>query len=298
MIRLSPQLQQRAASLPREKRERLRELLSGRNSSMRHLDSEPQAQVLRFGSGDNVDIAFMHPVSGYCFCYAALTEGLSGRPGFLCIEHPDASRPAHVRARSFSELAQIYRAAVIDACGGVPPIIGGWSLGGALALEMARQWEDEGVSVGAVFMIDSPLPECRGVLRLRSILDLRGDHAASLAEEVAFMRDHPDFIELAQRFYRVPAVTTDADTNLIGIYAANAAALARHVFRPVQAAVTYLLAECSPSSETMAETETRLRAVCRGRWEARGLLHDHFSIVEASGTALEQLVQAVGATAR
>ena len=72
-----------------------------------------------------------------------------------------------------------------------PYYLCGWSNGGVVAFEVARQMESRGMKVGLVFLLDSQVPELRVSKRsVREIVDLfrRYLSALSLLERAVFIR--------------------------------------------------------------------------------------------------------------
>ena len=104
----------------------------------------PAITELRPGTGE--PIVLVHPVGGALFCYAELVRALpAGRPvaGLAADELLDADRPPQL-----PELARHYldrlRSAGVD-----PRVLAGWSFGGVLAHEMARQLTVDGLDGAA-----------------------------------------------------------------------------------------------------------------------------------------------------
>ncbi|HEX6291255.1 MAG TPA: thioesterase domain-containing protein, partial [Herpetosiphonaceae bacterium] len=99
----------------------------------------------------------VHPVSGDIFSYAALAQALGPDQPFYAIqaaglegECPPLTR-LEVMAASYIALLRS-----IQAEG--PYFIGGWSVGGIVAFEMARQLRQQGHEVGLLVLLDSVAP--------------------------------------------------------------------------------------------------------------------------------------------
>merc|ERR550514_1308543 len=104
---------------------------------------------------------FVAPVSGTTLCYERLIATLGGEQPFVALQHAaiDAS------VSTLEELAADLCEALLSHLDGLPAgrrspfSLGGWSMGGVLALEMALQLRRQGVlGVDAVVLIDSPAP--------------------------------------------------------------------------------------------------------------------------------------------
>jgi amino acid adenylation domain-containing protein len=100
----------------------------------------------------------VHPAGGNVLCYRSLVQGLAGlqRPmfglqaaGLSGEQAPLADIPA---------MAALYIAALRQAQPQGPYTLGGWSSGGVIVFEMARQLEAAGQVVAQVITLDSPAP--------------------------------------------------------------------------------------------------------------------------------------------
>lgn len=119
-------------------------------------------------------VLLFHPVGGSVFCYGPLTQLLP--PGAKVVAVPaktEVPGALHV-------LAADYAAAIRRAAPERPLVLAGWSLGGMLALEVARRLEASGVDVDHVFAIDpwtaadEAVNPSDGALALAFVGDLEG----------------------------------------------------------------------------------------------------------------------------
>jgi thioesterase domain-containing protein/acyl carrier protein len=99
----------------------------------------------------------VHPVGGNVLCYVDLARRLGPEQPFYGLQTPD---PPAV-GETVEEMAASYLEALgrVDARG--PYRLGGWSMGGLVAYEMARRLTAEGREVATLVLIDAavPLPE-------------------------------------------------------------------------------------------------------------------------------------------
>ena len=103
---------------------------------------------LRAGAG-GTPLYLIHPVGGSAFCYREIARSLSGRSAVLGIQRDTAG------TMSLRGLASVY-ADLVDAHSPAGPIaLGGWSMGGVLAFEAARDLRARGRSIALVAVIDS-----------------------------------------------------------------------------------------------------------------------------------------------
>ncbi|HEX5709387.1 MAG TPA: AMP-binding protein, partial [Pyrinomonadaceae bacterium] len=141
--------------------------------------------VSMHAGGAGVPFFFAHPVGGTTLCYYALAKRLGGdRPvyGFQATE-------ANETKASLEEVAAVYVEELIEARAEGPYLLGGWSAGGVIAFEMARQLQRRGRRVALVALIDTRSPLVAAETPGRA-----DDDAAflkRLAEEYALWRGKP-----------------------------------------------------------------------------------------------------------
>ncbi|CAM2767564.1 amino acid adenylation domain-containing protein [Mycobacterium intermedium] len=97
--------------------------------------------VLR-NSGDRPPLFLVHPMGGNVLCYLDLVKHLPDDQPVYALQAAGAE-PGATPLRSMSELAASYIAAIRRVCPEGPYHVGGWSFGGYVAVEMARQLPDE-----------------------------------------------------------------------------------------------------------------------------------------------------------
>ena len=108
-------------------------------------------------SGPGWPLYLVHPIGGGVICYNALARGFDGRRGVLGLQaagYEDDEEPETDLVRMASGYVDAIRA---DRPGG-PYILGGWSMGGIVAFEMANQLVAAGHDVPLVILIDCSVP--------------------------------------------------------------------------------------------------------------------------------------------
>jgi thioesterase domain-containing protein len=103
----------------------------------------------------------IHPMGGTVFCYRRLAELLGrGRPFYaLQAAGLDGLRPPETTAEA---LAADYIESIRTVQKQGPYFLGGWSLGGLIAFEMARQLSEQGEEIGHLALFDvGAMPEDR-----------------------------------------------------------------------------------------------------------------------------------------
>jgi amino acid adenylation domain-containing protein len=100
----------------------------------------------------------LHPAGGHVFPYYALAEQLAGQRPVYGIQCQRLIDPAH-RETSLTVMAAAYLKLIQARQPAGPYLLLGWSLGGALAMEIARQLETAGETVAFLGLIDSYVAE-------------------------------------------------------------------------------------------------------------------------------------------
>ena len=113
--------------------------------------------TLRAGSGDVAPLLCVHPQGGGVFCYMKLAAELPPELPVLGVQ--DAGLEGGAGAASVEAMAADYIAALRAATPCGPYRLLGYSFGGLVAFEMARQLEAAGESVAFLGMFDVPWPE-------------------------------------------------------------------------------------------------------------------------------------------
>ncbi|MFI1766243.1 amino acid adenylation domain-containing protein [Streptomyces sp. NPDC020800] len=99
-------------------------------------------------TGTRPPLVFVHPVGGDVLCYAELAELLGDDQPFYALQLPDAE------LLGVPDMAAHYAAEVRAALPEGPYRLGGWSMGGVIALEMAARLTDAGAEVDLLALID------------------------------------------------------------------------------------------------------------------------------------------------
>jgi amino acid adenylation domain-containing protein len=112
-----------------------------------------RSPLVELASGRERPLFLVHPVGGEVLCYVPLARRLD-RPVFGL----QAGLQAPEEELALEEMADLYLRHVREVQPEGPYLLGGWSLGGAIAFEMARRLEASGEIVERVILIDSYAP--------------------------------------------------------------------------------------------------------------------------------------------
>jgi amino acid adenylation domain-containing protein len=107
-----------------------------------------QALVPIRTEGEGAPLFLVHPVGGNVLCYAGLARQL-GQPVYG-LQVPDGEAP-----ETLEEMAARYIEAIRAVRPSGPWRLGGWSMGGVVAFEMARQLAEAGEEVSLLALIDA-----------------------------------------------------------------------------------------------------------------------------------------------
>lgn len=109
--------------------------------------------------GDRAPALFCcHPANGDAVCYMRLTKAIGPDQTVYGFEASGLS-PGETMARSLEEMAAVYIKEMIAVQPAGPYHLLGWSFGGGLAFEIARQLYEAGQEVGFVGFMDAVAPE-------------------------------------------------------------------------------------------------------------------------------------------
>lgn len=230
---------------------------------------------------DPARVILVHPSGGGLFCYIplvrALREGI-GVAGFAADPRDAAVSPRDGMTASATRIAQ----ALIATASPESYCLAGWSYGGVLAFEIARQLERDTGERPPVVLLDASydddvVPLDEPTVRRRFVHDV-----ARLRERdgpsVRAVLDDPDagLVDIRETLASLEVEVELSDDELAGRYAVfRACALALQSYRPpgpYGGPVTLLAA--SPRGAA----EEQWRAVCTGRFRSDELPGDHYTL--------------------
>ncbi|WP_441287561.1 amino acid adenylation domain-containing protein [Sorangium sp. KYC3313] len=205
--------------------------------------------------GARAPLFFVHPIGGNVLCYADLARELGRDRPFYGIQAFGLETPPRPLA-SVGEMAEAYCEELRRVQPEGPYLLGGWSMGGVVAFEMARVLERSGHRVAAVVLLDAYLPPFdEPGDDLPPIAQFAADLARIAGAPAAAALAWPDggaadaawLLERAQKLGALPRGTTLGELEaLLDAFQRNAALLARYAPGEVSARVELFRAEDSP----------------------------------------------------
>jgi amino acid adenylation domain-containing protein len=241
-------------------------------------------------AGEGNPLFLVHPVGGNLLCYLSLIRRLAPRPvaGFQApgLEEEGASPD------TIEELAACYLRELRAMQPRGPYHLAGWSLGGLIALEMARVLLAEGDAVALLALIDSR-PPASGELEDLDAAALAAyvgsDLAALLGRELplspAEIRLHPGVDPLRHVLDRArdqgllpEEIGRERIERLARVYRANLRAARQYRPRPFPGSATVFHA--SPAGDLSPAQCDAWREILAGGCESLALTGDHYSILQ------------------
>ncbi|MFG2628159.1 amino acid adenylation domain-containing protein [Streptomyces sp. NPDC048473] len=250
-------------------------------------DTRRSALVPIRSEGTRPPLFFVHPVGGDVLCYAELASLLDDDQPFHGLQVPDTD--GDVPLESVPALAAHYAEAVTEAAPEGPLRLGGWSMGGVIALEMARLLSDAGRDVELVAVIDllePPGPHDTSVDEASLLAwfarDLAGLSDLDWTPEAGLFRGDDEGRSPLEILHGAavratalpPDVGVDTLGGIVARFSANSRALVAHEPRPYDGRVVFLRAADGGASRKTAE---QWLALCPDGSVIRDVPGDHYS---------------------
>ena len=237
-------------------------------------------------TGGRPPLFFVHPVGGDVLCYAELAALLGEDQPFYALQVPDAPELATV-----GELAAHYAEAITAVDPDGPYRLGGWSMGGVVALEIAQQLSRAGRSVEQLALIDlmePPGPADTTGIDDAVLMSWFGRDIAGLAG-TAWLPDPETFrtadgrkaaLDLlyseARRLSVLPSeVDIDTLDGIFGRFARNFRALLSYAPQPYDGPVRFFRARDGSALDTVAAWSALFPAECL----AVDIPGDHYTVM-------------------
>jgi thioesterase domain-containing protein len=255
--------------------------------------SSPSPLVGIRSGGSLPPFFFVHPVGGNVFCYYELANSLTPDWPVYGLQSRGLDNGQGPSAQ-IEEMAASYLEAIREVQPRGPYFLGGWSMGGVLAFDMAAQLRSQGESVALLALIDSWAPSAElntsfddAAVLTEFFLDLCGVQGRSLsasrealAAELRQLESHRQLEYLFDRARRQKALPADADASqlsgLLETFKANVQALRRYSPQSFDGRIALFRA----SDEQMASPDSSHGwASLARRVEVRPVPGDHYSML-------------------
>ncbi|MFP2932031.1 alpha/beta fold hydrolase, partial [Pyxidicoccus sp. 3LG] len=261
--------------------------------------------------GTRTPLFLVHAVGGNVLSYAELARRLGpDQPVYgLQSQGLDGQQPPLC---TLEEMAALYVEAIRTVQPHGPYQLGGWSLGGVVAFEMARQLEARGEKVDVLALID-PSPATAD--RVKTDTEDRAQLAALFARDQAQLSANAPWMPEAQVIDQgadailqhlldagraagllVPEVGLPQLRTLFEVFASNTRALKHYVPRAISGRVTLLRASEGVQD---AAPDRGWAALAAGGLEPRDVPGNHYTVLRAPGVqVLAELLSALLEEAR
>jgi amino acid adenylation domain-containing protein len=232
----------------------------------------------------------MHPVGGQVICYAGLARELGTDQPIYALQSPNHSQSP---VGTIEEMACLYIREIrrIQPCG--PYRLGGWSMGGLLAFEMAHQLIEQGEKIGLLALIDSIPPagfsgkhnSNGGSSMLERFAWDMGRMVLNNPEELReqFLRAQPQqrmnlLLNVLVREEVVPQGSGESELNrLLEIFTRNSLAMDRYELRAINQRIVFFPASGEEGPEQLGTTWKKFTTAGVDVHPVSG---DHYSILK------------------
>jgi thioesterase domain-containing protein len=250
--------------------------------------------------GDAPPLFLVHPAGGTVFCYLELAQYFRGeRPVFgLQALGVDGLHPPHTRVE---EMCAHYIQAMRRVQPEGPYHLAGWSLGGNLAYEMARQLVAQGEQVALLALLDAgALPADRPIDEsefLALVVALFPGEEHRPLEEVRQMSSDEQLAYFVRRAAQAGLVQADdiaAGQHVFRVFQANMKATLEHRPQPYPGKVTLFRASQQQKTHDLSDDPLLgWGALAQGGVEVHPIPGDHAHMVhEPNVAALAQMLKA------
>jgi thioesterase domain-containing protein/acyl carrier protein len=246
--------------------------------------------------GSSAPFFCVHPVGGQVISYGALSQELGLEQPFYGLQSPPANFFPEPDI-SIEQMAALYNREIRSVQPVGPYLLGGWSMGGLVAWEMAQQLAKEGEAIGLLALIDTTPPskylEANDVANNSSMLAhfaldmsrLVDRDPSPLAEQFsrAAARDQWNMVQEALISYGVltPKTAHAEMTALLDTFTRNFLAINNYSLQQSQQRVVYFRASDSPErfSKPWATWAS-------GGIEYHSVPGDHFTMLRQPGVRI------------
>ncbi len=198
----------------------------------------------------------VHPAGGSVICYLGLSRHLGLEQPFYGMQTPGLDDPTEAALTRIEEMAARYIEELRTVQGAGPYKLGGWSMGGVVAFEMAQQLRRQGQEVSLLALFDSRVPTSLGRteideegLLLQFTSDISGLYGLeqSLTEENSQSRGVEEHLRvLLEQVVRAGSVPRDFDLKQLSrrfqVFQMNMCAMLRYERQRYPGRITFFRA--------------------------------------------------------
>jgi acyl transferase domain-containing protein/thioesterase domain-containing protein len=238
----------------------------------------------------------VHPSGGNVFCFVHLARHLGNDQPFYALQSKglNVGESPHTRVE---EMAAYYLEALRVVQPSGPYLLGGWSMGGLVAFEMARQLRARGEEVGLLALLDtqafnqhrageveetSHLINFANELALSWGLEVTWKDLGLKREDLAQLKPDEQLDHVVRRAKEVGAIPADAELfegqHLLKVFRANAGAMSRYIPQTYDGRMTLIRTDDHAREVTQDPTLGWGRVV-EGGVDAHAIDASHYTMV-------------------
>jgi amino acid adenylation domain-containing protein len=146
--------------------------------------------------GTQPPVFFMHPIGGGIVCYVYLARQFADERPVYALQAFEVDDP-HQRVETMAT-AYIEEMRKVQPHG--PYLLGGWSFGGFVVIEIAKQLSEMGEEIGLLAIIDSEAPGVTDEWQDGEQVD--EDDPIALAQQLQIMANRPDCLVIDEEYLR------------------------------------------------------------------------------------------------
>ncbi|MBU4620432.1 thioesterase domain-containing protein, partial [Bacillus sp. GG161] len=136
--------------------------------------------IIKLRESDGAPFFFIHPASGNTLCYMELAKLLDNACSLYGINFPYVEDRSMENIR-LEDLSRLYLKKIKEIQPKGPYMLGGWSIGGLFAYEIANQLIEQGEEVSLLSLIDTAFPRAEYILsKEESIIQVLNSISAHL----------------------------------------------------------------------------------------------------------------------
>ncbi|MBW4635809.1 MAG: amino acid adenylation domain-containing protein [Iphinoe sp. HA4291-MV1] len=253
--------------------------------------------------GDKTPLFCVHPVGGDVLCYADLAHHLGDTQPFWALRSQGIRGECEPLTR-IEDMAATYIKALQTIQPQGPYQLAGWSMGGAIAFEMAVQLVASGQKVSLLALIDSyaPISQFKGSLEIDEatlladwVKNLSGSNLAGSVsvEKLRLLKPHEQFNYVLEQAKRDGLLLKEMGqkqaSSLFQTFKVNRLSLHSYIPQPYPGRITLFCASETPNEENQDPTHGWGELAMKGI-DMHNIASNHFSIMRSQ--ILSELIEA------
>ena len=197
--------------------------------------------------GTGTPFFYVHPIGGGVLCYWDLAKAMGSERPVFGLQSPPSSSAS---LSTIEEIASLYIKDIKRVQETGPYLLGGWSMGGLIAYEIAQQLSNGGDSINLLALFDTYPPSKDSSVQVRSDLPVLARFGADMmrlaGKDASGMRDRflglplPEQRQLVFETLKNESILAleEEMNDLLDIFTRHATALEKYSLRPAKQPVT------------------------------------------------------------